>query len=98
MKQFKIILWLVIILAGSVYEAIASGPVPVRQFINHNDWNFVENKGQLVDENGNDLPEIKYYGHQGGIYLYCKPGMISFIFTKTEKKTDEQISKATNLP
>jgi hypothetical protein len=30
----------------------------VKQFINHKDWNFVENKGQLTTS------EIKYYGHQ----------------------------------
>ena len=61
---------------------------PGGQLINHSDWNFVENKGQL------NTPEIKYYGHQGGAHLYCKPGMISFVFTKMEKEPD-QISEAT---
>jgi hypothetical protein len=79
----------------------AGAPVKVQQFINHKDWNFVENKGQIATpnpakgENGYDLhPEIKYYGHQGGVYLYCKPGMLSFVFTKVEKEP-EQISEAT---
>ena len=63
----------------------------VKQFINHSDWNFVENKGQLPSS------DIKYYGHQGGVYLYCKPGMISFVFTKVEKEYD-QISEATSQP
>src|ERR1035441_9638174 len=64
----------------------AGSPAGVKQFINQKDWNFVENKGQLSDGNGNLLPEIKFYGHQGGVNLYCKPGAIRFVFTKTEYK------------
>jgi len=64
-------------------------PDAVKQFINHKDWNFVENKGQLSSS------EIKYYGHQGGVYLYCKPAMIEFVFTRAEKESD-QISEATS--
>ena len=63
----------------------------VKQFINHADWNFVENNGQLTSS------QIKYYGHQGGVYLYYKPGVISFVFTKVEKES-EQISEATSRP
>ena len=63
----------------------------VKEFINHSDWNFVENKGQISD------PKIKYSGHQGGVYLYCKPGKISFIFIKSEKQS-AQISEATSQP
>ncbi|MDP1725778.1 MAG: SBBP repeat-containing protein [Bacteroidota bacterium] len=57
---------------------------------------FAENKGQLADEKGNLLPEIKYYGHSSGVYLYCKPGMISFVFTKNEQ--EGEISEATGKP
>src|ERR1039458_2514605 len=56
---------------------------------------FEENKGQLTDLDGQKLSDIKYYGHQGGVYVYCKPGMISFVFTKTE--TDKNVSEATGL-
>ncbi len=69
----------------------AAKPSNVTQFINHKDWNFVENKGQLSSS------DIKYYGHQDGLYLYCKPGMISFVFTKTEKNNDDPISEATGV-
>jgi len=65
---------------------------PGGQFIKHSDWNFVENRGQIVSS------DIKYYGHQGGVYLYCKPGMISFVFTKVEPKNTDQISEATSQP
>jgi len=61
---------------------------PGGQFINHKDWNFVENKGQLPSS------DIKFYGHQGGVYLYCKPGMMSFVFTKIENS--ESVSEATS--
>ena len=56
---------------------------------------FMENKGQLADENGQALPDIKYYGHQGGVNVYCKPGMVSFVFIKTE--TNQNISEATGM-
>ncbi len=51
------------------------------------DWSFEENKGQVENQ------DIKYYGHQGGVCLYCKPGRISFVFTKTEN--GYKISEAT---
>jgi len=75
----------------------AASPVQVQQFINHKDWSFVENKGQLADDKGQLQPEIKYYGRQGGVSLYCKPGMLSFLFTKVEK-APENISEASGLP
>ncbi len=86
MKLPNFILWLILFLSCTSIYAV--NPVSVKQFINHKDWNFVENKGQLTSS------EIKYYGHQGGVYLYCRAGKISFVFTKTEKES-EQISEAT---
>src|SRR6185503_9040736 len=72
-----------------INSAFAANPSPsVKQFINQKDWNFTENKGQVSSS------DIKYYGHQGGVYLYCKPGMLSFVFTKAEK-APEKISEAT---
>jgi len=58
---------------------------------------FEENKGQLMDENRKVITDVKYYGHSNGAYLYCKPGMLSFVFTKIEKDPNE-ISEATNQP
>ena len=51
------------------------------------DWAFCQNKGQLEDSN------IAYYGHQGGVNVYCKPGRINFVFIKKEYST--KISEAT---
>ena len=33
------------------------------------EFNFTENKGQLADEKGNLLPDIKYYGYANGAYV-----------------------------
>ncbi len=97
MKILQLCAFLIILCCASSVEAAMpvgkqDNPVKVQQFINHKDWNFVENKGQLGSS------DIKYYGHQGGVYLYCKPGMLSFVFTKAESKETDQISEATGLP
>src|ERR1039458_8787642 len=76
----------------------AGSPAQVKNFINHKDWSFVENKGQLTDEKGNQLSDIKYYSHDGGAHLYCRPGMISFVFTKVEYDNNQNISEATGIP
>lgn len=63
-------------------------------FIHNKDWNFVENKGQLTDENGNHLSGIKFYGSEGGINLYCRAGRISFVFSKIENENNDLISES----
>jgi hypothetical protein len=77
------------------YNLNASSPEKIQSIIDHNEWSFVENKGQLATSNpaklGNDYdlhPEIKYYGHQGGVFIYCKPGKINFVFTRIENETN----------
>ncbi len=94
MNRVKSIL-VVVTIAFAWVSVYAGNPVVVKQFINPKDWNFVENKGQLSSS------EIKYYGHsqgdpfgQGRVYLYCKPGKISFVFTKVEKENSDQISES----
>ena len=76
----------------------------VKSFGNHGDWNFVENKGQLINpptpfSKGDSASNnsVRYYGHSGGVNLYCKPQTISFVFTKVEKEAN-QISEATSRP
>src|SRR6185437_5046413 len=96
MKPNKLFLLAISLFQLQILFAKAPGP-KVTQFMNNKDWNFVENKGQLPPDplKGEN---IKYYGHQGGVYLYCKPGMISFVFTKAEKENNDNISEATGQP
>jgi gliding motility-associated-like protein len=91
MSNFKLLLVLMLLFFVNLVQA--KSQKSVQQYIRHSDWNFKENKGQLRDPSGNRLPEIKYYGQQGGVHIYCKPGAISFVFTKTE--SDKNISEAT---
>jgi gliding motility-associated-like protein len=67
-----------------------------KQYFQSKEWSFVENKGQLTDENGHVLSNIKYYGRQGDIQLRCRPDMLSFFFFKRE--TTEGISEASGMP
>jgi len=80
---------LITIIAFSNTAAHASDAVNAKQFMRQKNWVFVENKGQLASS------DIKYYGRQGGVSLFCKIGMISFVFTKVDKGS-ELISKTTN--
>ena len=45
---------------------------------------FIENKGQLKDENSNPLLNIPYYSHDNGVNIYCMANKIAFVFVKTE--------------
>jgi len=57
----------------------------------------MENKGQLKDDKGNTLNDITYYGHQGGINIYCKNDRIAFVFTKIDQDNNSNISKSTGM-
>jgi len=67
---------------------------------NTNNLLFEENKGQLVPTLKGNIgkDEIKFYAHSNGVNLYCKLGMLSFVFTKTENENNLNISEATGLP
>jgi len=60
------------------------------------DWSFVENKGQLAASNlkGSQWGNAKYYAYGDGIFVFCIPGKISFVFAKNENR-DAHISEAT---
>src|SRR5437016_3330171 len=90
---------LIIVNLATAQRAPYVAPKPtVQNLINSKDWSFVENKGQLSEsekqsEERSNSPtrqpeinnsDIKYYSHSGGVNLYCRPGKISFVFTKVE--------------
>jgi len=86
----------IIVFIGNINRASGANPVSVKNFTNKTDWNFVENKGQLADLQGNLLSDIKYYGHNGGANVYCKPGKISFVFTRSGDQNNA-VSEATGV-
>jgi len=61
----------------------------LKLFCTDKSWNFIENEGQLNSK------EIKYYGHEGNVYIYCRTGKISFVFTKVYKDSNSKVSEAT---
>lgn len=83
MKKFRLIITLLV-----VVTLVSTTLAQDLQFAKtlHRDWSFIENKGQLADENGKLLPDIKYYGRDKGVNIYCRQQMLSFVFTKTTFK------------
>jgi len=86
---FRFLILALFFLAGLETISSAQSLKYSTSLFQNKDWSFVENKGQVSSK------DIKYYGHQGGVYLYCKSGMIEFLFTKIEKEGNEKISEAT---
>lgn len=55
------------------FQALARSGI--KTISNDEDWHFIENRGQLTDEHGQPLNDIKYYGQQGNVFVYCRPGI-----------------------
>jgi len=104
MKSFKLHFTILFILfLNNVYAVKPLKVQPDRMkglsknFINHKDWSFVENKGQLEARTpkGDDrVSDIKYYSHEGEAQIYCRPGKISFVFSEIINEQNE-VSEAT---
>ena len=99
MKHFNIKISFVFFLAFCFFSQFYNLHAQVKvsnpkQLINDKDWNFVENIGQLaapdtLKDNAIDLhSDIKYYSHNSGPDIYCRPGMISFVFSKIINNAD----------
>jgi len=85
---------ILLIIIFSPFFLNAASSITPQQLIDHKGWSFVENKGQLFDENHKVVKNVKYYSHEGNINLYCKSGMISFVFKKIENEA-RAVSEAT---
>ena len=86
--------WVLILFLAILFASLKTQAQTAKNFATKQPFLFEENKGQLMDQSGNALSDVKYYGKDGGVYVYCKEGMLSFVFTKTEKEPG-QISEAT---
>lgn len=60
-----------------------------------NEWSFEENKGQLADENGVVLKDVRYFGRDKDVAIYLRKNKISFVFSKTETKNEFSLSEIT---
>jgi len=49
-----------------------------------NSLEFIENKGQIVDMEGNLKPDILYVGDGGGVKIYLRQGGVSYVMTEVE--------------
>src|ERR1039458_3774484 len=79
-----------ILFAASVNVLFAGSPVN-QNLLNAKGWSFVENKGQLADDKGQLLTDVKYYSHDGGPQIYCRPGTVSFVFSKTVNEAGQEV-------
>ena len=43
---------------------------------------YIENRDQLIDVNGDSIPEIKYYSKGGSSNLFLKDDKIIYVFAK----------------
>jgi len=92
--QLDLLKYLLVIAFGIMFQYGYGSPGYVAKALMKNkDWSFVENKGQLGPASQN----IAYYGHEGGAYLFCVPGKISFAFAKIGNCA-HQISEANGIP
>ncbi len=68
---------------------IIANAQPGNQYVNHaplrgDGMQLTENKGQVVDMNGQLRPDILYTGDGGGAKVYLRKGGFSYVFTKTD--------------
>src|SRR5579872_3090885 len=75
----------------------APGCSVLKNLLNGKDWVFRENKGQLKDEEGKLLDDIKYYGNQGGVYIYCRSTKLSFVFSSIQNGNSKPTTNLTKF-
>ncbi|WDF45777.1 T9SS type B sorting domain-containing protein [Chryseobacterium sp. KACC 21268] len=56
----------------------------------NNDYSFYENKGQIVDQNGNANPDVKYLLNSPGLNVQIKKNGFSYDVYETEKKESKK--------
>ena len=54
---------------------------------------FIENRGQIIDTDGNPRPDIAYVADGNGVKLYFTETGVSHVFTKIEKSEKQNFSK-----
>ncbi|WP_435522367.1 hypothetical protein [Chryseobacterium indoltheticum] len=63
-----------------------------KNFQKNNEYYFYENKGQIVDQNGKENPDVKYLFHSAGLNVQLRSNGFSYDVYETVKEKI-QISK-----
>jgi hypothetical protein len=66
-------------------QAYCAGDASLLQSLKSN-WGMEQNLGQLRDPSGKNLDEIKYFGKNGAVQIYCRTNSFSFVFMKNQLK------------
>jgi len=53
-----------------------------------NSLEFIENRGQIIDMEGNLSPDILFVGDGGGAKIYLRKGMVSYVMSEVEGLED----------
>lgn len=62
-----------------------------QEYLNNQNIQFVENKGQIKDNNGNIRNDIKYYVKGNGMDIYFRDEGVSYVIYNKESSTDGKI-------
>lgn len=87
--------FLSVFLFSTCFISLVFGQQKVQNLNRNQEWSFEENKGQLLTETGKPANDIKYYGKQGGVGIFCAKGKIYFNLQLPKKK--QQFSEATGI-
>ena len=83
------------------YVAFAQSP-SAPGMLNGQGMEFIENKGQITDDQGHVRPDILYSGDAAGASIYLRKGGVSYVITKAannenqEPETNNQEQKMRN--
>ncbi len=53
---------------------------------------FLENKGQVVDANGNIRSDIKFKGENNGVGIYIRDGGLSYVICQPKEISEEEVA------
>lgn len=64
-----------------------------KKFQKNNEYHFYENKGQIVDQNGNENKDVKYLFHSAGLNVQLRSNGFSYDVYETVKKNNPNFRK-----
>jgi len=92
--RFRLLFWVVVFLACIIYANISYCQIPKNKIVppslkqassyslSSTEIEFIENKGQLADQNGKLMPEVLYSSDAKGMKCYLTAKGMHFVFSK----------------